>query len=71
MNFKDVYSNAKVSFLRWRANRREEKKSEVKEKWERGHRAVLVVLCVLFALYALTIIYPLGWMLVNSLKTKQ
>ena len=71
MNFKDVYSNAKVSFLRWRANRREEKKSEVKEKWERGHRAVLVVLCVLFALYALTIIYPLGWMLVNSLETKQ
>lgn len=35
------------------------------------HKAVLIVLCVLFSLYALTLIYPIGWMLYNSLKTKQ
>ena len=61
----------KESFLRWRENNREEKRAEGKEKWERGHRPVLIVLCVLFGLYALTIIYPLVWMLINSLKTKQ
>ena len=70
MSFKDICSNTKESFLRWRANRREEKRSEVKEKWERGHRAVLVVLCVLFSLYALTLIYPVAWMLFNSLKSR-
>lgn len=70
MSFKEFCSNTKQSFLRWRANRSEEKKEEGHEKWERGHRAVLIVLCVLFALYALTIVYPIGWMLFNSVKDK-
>ena len=54
-----------------KVRRRAEKQSEEKEKWDRGHKAVLITLCVLFALYALTIVYPIGWMFVNSLKTKQ
>ncbi len=71
MKLKNVCASMKESFLRWRENNREEKRAEGKEKWERGHRPVLIVLCVLFGLYALTIIYPLVWMLINSLKTKQ
>ena len=69
-SFKQFCSNTKQSFLRWRANRLEEKKEEGHEKPEREHRAVLIVLCVLFSLYALTLIYPIGWMLFNSVKDK-
>lgn len=56
---------------KWRRRKEARATDNVKEKMQSEHKAVLIVLCVLFSLYALTLIYPIGWMLYNSLKTKQ
>lgn len=64
----EVYSK----FKEWRKNRKDKAAAEYgNEKMQSEHKKVLIVLCVIFSLYALTIIYPIGWMLYNSFKTKQ
>lgn len=56
---------------KWRRHKEAEASENVKEKMQNEHKPVLIVLCVLFSLYAVTLLYPIGWMLYNSLKTKQ
>lgn len=56
---------------RWKLKRAERKEENVKEKPFPEHKKILIVFCVIFALYSVTLVYPIGWMLYNSVKTKQ
>lgn len=71
MTFEKAKTAVKDFYVRLREKRRVAKDPEEKEKWDRGHKGILITLCVLFVIYALSIVYPIGWMLVNSVKTKQ
>lgn len=37
---------------------------------EKSHKPILIALCVIFILYTITLIFPFGWMLFNSVKDK-
>ena len=56
---------------RWQQKKREQARENVKEKMLPDHKKVLTVLCIIFVFYGLTLLYPIGWMLYNSVKTKQ
>ena len=66
-----MWASFKISYARWKESRELDKRSEVKEGYDRSHKGVLITLCVLFSIYALTIFFPLAWMLINSLKTAE
>ncbi|MBQ8394378.1 MAG: carbohydrate ABC transporter permease [Clostridia bacterium] len=68
MKIKDWLSE-KVA--RWQQRKRERAGENVREKMLPDHKKVLTVLCIIFILYGLTLLYPIGWMLYNSVKTKQ
>lgn len=61
-----------ADFFEKRKRKREERKQEeAKEKAFPEHKKILIFFCVIFTLFSLTLIYPIGWMLFNSVKTKQ
>lgn len=68
VNVKEWFSSV---FKRLKEKREIAKTDYVKEKMAPGHRKILIAMSVLFILYSITLLYPLAWMLYNSLKTKQ
>lgn len=66
-----VFKKIKDIFSDWQRKRRIEQNSEEKTSYDRSNKGILIFLCVLFSIYGLTILYPIGWMLINSLKNKQ
>lgn len=71
MAVKDWIVNLPRNFKSWHARKKQEKLFEDKEKMDKSHSKVLIVLTVIFSLYALTLVFPLVWLLMNSVKTKQ
>lgn len=68
MRISDIWDKIK----RRHAQKKETRATDdVKEKMQTEHKVVLIVLCVFFSLYALTLVYPIAWMLYNSVKTAQ
>lgn len=60
----------KLRWSRYRQTKRAEKNATEKIKADKSAMPILIVICVLFSLYAVTLLFPLVWMFVNSLKDK-
>ncbi len=43
----------------------------VKRFFPKEHRAAIIVVFVIFCMYAVTLLFPIGWLLVESFNTKQ
>lgn len=57
---------------KWKDRRQQRHQEErVREKMVPDHKKVLTGLCIVFVIYGITLLYPISWMLYNSVKTKQ